>query len=232
MDHGDTAQFKVLQLGGGECAGAAQGLVSANFSEAAHERNYRDAFVSQRKYEAAIDCAEQVLRLVGQSLLFSVGREMPASLEEMAVHLRESLTQSNAFIDRLDGILGALGQQKEDFEEPVFRKLVQEMDAWMVEAGQVCQGIDKQLDLSASLQGIAGKGGGVVVDLSSFACPLHYIKARNELKKYQAGDVVDFLFAAGESQQVSSSLQNDGHQILAVEQQGNTTRIKIQKAAS
>ncbi|MGH8755435.1 MAG: nitrite/sulfite reductase, partial [Burkholderiales bacterium] len=35
-DHGDNQDFKVLQLGGGECAGATQMLVGSNFFEAAH----------------------------------------------------------------------------------------------------------------------------------------------------------------------------------------------------
>ena len=50
-DHGKDADFKVLQLGGGECAGVSQVKIGSSFFEAAHERNYRDALKFQRKFE-------------------------------------------------------------------------------------------------------------------------------------------------------------------------------------
>ena len=64
-DHGDTADFRVLQLGGGECAGAKQVTAGASFFEAAHERGYRDALFFQRKYAEAAKCAEVIARSVG-----------------------------------------------------------------------------------------------------------------------------------------------------------------------
>ena len=54
-DHGDVADFRVLQLGGGECAGASQQKIGTLFFEAAHERNYRDALKFQRKYAEALN---------------------------------------------------------------------------------------------------------------------------------------------------------------------------------
>ena len=59
-DHGDTADFRVLHLGGGECAGASQVMIGANFFEAAHEREYRDALLFQRKYAEAAKCTEAI----------------------------------------------------------------------------------------------------------------------------------------------------------------------------
>ena len=57
-DHGDGGDFRVLQLGGGECAGAHSKKIGTLFFEAAHERNYRDALKFQRKYAEAVSCAE------------------------------------------------------------------------------------------------------------------------------------------------------------------------------
>ena len=115
--------------------------------------------------------------------------------------------------------------------------LSERMDEWMLDAAEACQGIDKQLDLSASLppikrQGKKGNGGAPIIDLTAYGCPLHYIKARNELRKFKGGDEVDFLFVSGDpSQQVSSSLKSDGHEILSVQEQGTATRIKVRKMA-
>ena len=67
-DHGDAADFRVLQLGGGECAGASQQKIGTLFFEAAHERNYRDALKFQRKYSEALTCAEASLTAVARAL--------------------------------------------------------------------------------------------------------------------------------------------------------------------
>ena len=244
-DHGEAEQFRVLQLGGGECAGAAQSLVAANFSEAAHERTYRDAFRLQRQPEDAVECAEQMLRLVGQSLLFLAGREAAGDLGEIARSLTEAVPDTKLG-PRLTEFLTGLAEQKEAFEDAALKALSDQMDVWMLDAAEACQGIDKQLDLSASLPpikrphnapspsgGVKGNGGAPTIDLTAYGCPLHYIKARNELRKFNGGEVVDFLFVSGDpSQQVSSSLKNDGHEIVSIQEQGDATRIKVRKAAN
>jgi sulfite reductase (NADPH) hemoprotein beta-component len=235
-DHGEAEQFRVLQLGGGECAGAAQSLVAANFAEAAHERSYRDAFRLQRQPEDAVECAEQMLRLVGQSLLFLAGRESGADLTEIARSLTEALPNSKLG-PRLTEFLAGLAEQTDSFEDAALKALSDRMDEWMLDAAETCQGIDRQLDLSASLPPIKrqskGNGGGTpIIDLTGYGCPLHYIKARNELRKFNGGEVVDFLFVSGDpSQQVSSSLKSDGHEIISIQEQGNATRIKVRKVA-
>jgi sulfite reductase (NADPH) hemoprotein beta-component len=61
-DYGDAADFRVLNLGGGECAGVSQVMIGANFFEAAHEREYRNALVFQRKFGEAAQCNEAILR--------------------------------------------------------------------------------------------------------------------------------------------------------------------------
>ena len=68
-DHGKDADFKVLQLGGGECAGVSQVKIGSSFFEAAHERNYRDALKFQRKFEDSAKCAEEIARLIGQGVI-------------------------------------------------------------------------------------------------------------------------------------------------------------------
>lgn len=233
-DHGQEEQFKVLQLGGGECAGAAQSLVSANFSEAAHERNYRDAFRLQREPEKSIECAEQMLRLIAQSVLFLAGKQAATELPAIAAELREALPGSELG-SRMSDILAGLDEQRGQFDDLSLKALGELMDEWMLDAAAACQSIDKQLDLTASLPPIKRKEAQAapVIDLTGYGCPLHYIKARNELRKYPAGELVDFLFVSGDpSQQVRNSLKSDGHEILDFQEQGTATRIRVRKAAA
>ncbi len=69
-----------------------------------------------------------------------------------------------------------------------------------------------------------------LVDLSTYGCPLHYVKARQALSRMRAGERVAFLFAAGESAaQVHDSLAADGHRVLAIEPEGNSLRVEVAK---
>ncbi|MDR2877503.1 MAG: nitrite/sulfite reductase [Chromatiales bacterium] len=155
-DHGDEEAFKVVQFGGGECAGAAQETVAANFAEAANERNYRNGFLLQRKYEESIECSQAIGRLVGQSLLFLAGQKSSDDLREISQQLTAALPSNAAIGERLTHFAKELDTLREEFDEAVYRKVSEELDAWTITAAALCQDIDRQLDLSASLQSIKG----------------------------------------------------------------------------
>lgn len=154
-DHGDEGAFKVEQFGGGECAGAAQETVAANFAEAANERNYRNGFLLQRKYEESIECAQAVGRLVGQSLLFLAGRPAAGDLPEIGRELSAALPASPEIGRSLTDFAARLDRLKEEFDEAAYKALNQELDRWTAEAAALCQNIDRQLDLSASMPAVA-----------------------------------------------------------------------------
>jgi sulfite reductase beta subunit-like hemoprotein/TusA-related sulfurtransferase len=227
-DHGDQVAFKVLQLGGGECAGAAQEIVSSNFAEAAYERSCRNAFIAQHKHDDAIECAEVIARLVGQALLFVSGLSKTDDIAEMVQLLQ---VPHAAMASRFSAIAQGLVESKENFDESRFNQLIAELDAWTAQVGQVAQNLDHQLDLSGSLPAVASTDAAhPPVDLSTYGCPVHYMKARMELAKLPTGAVIDFLFESGTStEQVTASLAEDGHGILARIEQGMTTRITVRK---
>ncbi len=155
-DHGDEQAFKVFQFGGGECAGAAQETVAANFAEAANERNYRNGFLMQRKYTESIECAQAIGRLIGQSLLFLAGQPPADDLRDIGRQLSTALAANPALGERLVHFAGQMEQLRDEFDEPAYRQLNEALDAWTVTAAALCQDIDRQLDLSASLQSIKG----------------------------------------------------------------------------
>ena len=156
-DHGDASAFKVEQFGGGECAGAAQETVAANFAEAANERNYRNAFLLQRKHEASIECAREVAKLVGQSLLFLAGQPNQDVLQDIAATLESSFKKGNTLGARLAEIGATLSDLDSDFDEARFKALNEAMDLWTLDAAAACQGIDQQLDLSAAMPKVAAR---------------------------------------------------------------------------
>ncbi len=233
-DHGEANDFKVLQLGGGECAGAAQEFVASHFAEATYERDCRNSFASQHKYLDALECSEAIGRLIGESLLFSSGRAAVPGLPAIAAVLQESLQQDAHLGAKLAEMASSIAQLKNTFDEQGYATLVAEQDAWIAQSAQACQGLDRQLNLTVSITAPAAKAKTAeVIDLSTYGCPLHYLKARNALNAVQVGDVVDFLLESGEStQQVASSLEGDGHRVLYKEERGTTTRITVKKAAA
>ena len=234
MDHGQTDRFHVVQFGGGECAGAAQETVAANFAEAAYENRYRDAYLLRHRYSESMQSAVRSLRLIGNALLLQCGHPSIDELTGIARQIETALDGEGEVGRTLARIAGTLAELEKDFHHEHYSDLIKEIDRWGRQAATLSQNIDRQLDLSYSLPGTTMKKTAnetVIIDLSSYGCPLHYIKARNTLRQYQQGDVVTFVFASGDGvDQAVSSLGGDGHKILGVENHGVTTHVTICKS--
>ncbi|MGC2456988.1 MAG: nitrite/sulfite reductase [Gallionellaceae bacterium] len=152
-DHGDESDFRVLQLGGGECAGASQVLIGANFFEAAHEREYRNALMFQRKYAEAAQCNESILRILGSGLAQLLGGIRQDEMGKIAVQLEQlgsdEITQE---FGRLAGIFTRAQEMADETLSPLNRAV----DAWTVKVATLCVALDEGLDLNEALpEGIA-----------------------------------------------------------------------------
>lgn len=150
-DHGDTQDFKVLQLGGGECAGASQVKVGSNFFDAAHERNYRDALKFQRKFAESISCAEAIARLIAQGMVHLLGGKMSDDLAELAQEIDMRLLGQAEFARRLASFKEQFSAHAEELNDSRLSRMFAELDSWTIAAAQHCQGVDRQLDLSGAL---------------------------------------------------------------------------------
>ena len=150
-DHGDQGDFRVLQLGGGECAGASQVKIGSSFFDAAHERAYRDAFKFQRKYAEALACAEAMARLVGQGLAQLVGGQAPAVLAELAQEIARVLPRETHLSTELARLAQELARPAAEFGEADLVRLFADLDRWTVEVARFCVGFDRQLDLTEAL---------------------------------------------------------------------------------
>ncbi|MBL1433483.1 MAG: nitrite reductase [Gammaproteobacteria bacterium] len=229
-DHGESADFKVLQLGGGECAGASQDFVASRFSETAYERDCRNSFAAQNLADEAVECIEQIGLMVGQSLQFVAGQKHDDELNTVLKNLNEG-PQICANLAKEFSIIAAQAQAfRTDFDTMKFNdEIASKVDTWVRNAAEACQNIDSQLDLTVSLvkKKIASE---VIVDISDYTCPLHYIKARNALKEFAGGSRVSFIVDSQESQQkLCNSLIADGHQAV-VDNNNDSLRVAVVKA--
>jgi len=150
-DHGDTSDFRVLNLGGGECAGASQVLIGANFFEAAHEREYRNALVFQRKYDEAAQCNEAILRLLGSGVAQLLDGFRQDDLGKLAVQLRQLVP--GAIADEFATVAAALANAHELSNEEL-APISAAVDGWTVKVGAFVMEKDAHLDLTEASAGL------------------------------------------------------------------------------
>lgn len=235
QDHGHGVDFKVLQLGGGECAGAVQDMVAAKFSEAAYERDCRNALAAQRKHGEAIDCIEAIALLVGQALLFLSGQDYKvAELSDVAGRLSDDRSAYPLFGKRLALLVGSLMKLRTVFDDAAFTSLTTELDVWVREAAQICTNADPRLDLVGTLSPRARvqKDAPVLtIDVSQHPCPFNFLKAKLALDNLVVGDVLTVKVCSGRAaRQVPVSFESFGHTILSKQEDGDITVILVRKA--
>jgi sulfite reductase (NADPH) hemoprotein beta-component len=152
QDFGEASDFRVLQLGGGECAGASQVMIGANFFEAAHEREYRNALVFQRKYDEAAQCNESILRLLGSGLAQLLGGVRQDDLGKLAIQLQQLLPGEIA--DELAREATALAKAVEVGHEEL-ALISAAVDDWTVKVAALAMQQDAQLDLTEAAAGLS-----------------------------------------------------------------------------
>ena len=149
---GET-DFKVAQLGGGECAGASQVFIGAAFYAAAHERRYRDAFAAQRRDGDAVACARAQVRLIAQGLHDLVNpapsfrvRKVIDDLADLGAALAGRAPASVA--DPVNKFAESLAT---DAPTPQLADVFRQIDAWVQQAAAFCVDRDPQLDIAGAL---------------------------------------------------------------------------------
>jgi len=152
QDHGDATDFKVLNLGGGECAGATQVMIGANFFEAAHEREYRNALVFQRKYMDAVQCNESILRLIGGGLAQLLGGNRHDDLAMVAEQL--TLLASGEIAEEFIQVTSLLNNAAEDSGNDELTAISSAVDGWTVNVAKFATQKDSQLDLTEAADGL------------------------------------------------------------------------------
>ncbi|MBK9162016.1 MAG: nitrite/sulfite reductase [Nitrosomonadales bacterium] len=147
-DFGEKSDFRVVNLGGGECAGASQVTVGANFFEAAHEREYRNALVFQRKYVEAAQCNESILRLLGSGVAQLLGGKRQDDLRVLATQLNlvapEEIAAEFAHAARE-------AVASEDVDVDAVSSASARVDAWTLKVAAFATEKDGQLDLKEAL---------------------------------------------------------------------------------
>ncbi len=147
-DHGDEGDFRVLQLGGGECAGASQVQIGANFFDAAHERKYRNALAFQRKYPDAVQCNEAILRLIGSGLAQLLGGVRQDGLKDLADQLHR--LHPGAITDDFARAVEMFLHRSENSSAEELANFSEAVDNWTTKVAEYAAEADAKLDLTES----------------------------------------------------------------------------------
>ncbi len=148
-----SADFKVAQLGGGECAGAVQVFIGAAFFAAAHERRYRDAFAAQRRDADARACATAQLRLIGQGVHDLLNPAPSVRARKVMIDLADiAEALSGRAPDDLALAFGDFARVLgSDDATPIDPALHAAIDRWVSATAQFCTERDPLLDLTGAL---------------------------------------------------------------------------------
>lgn len=154
----------VVQTGANECAGPRKLYVAPAFTQAAHERNYRDIFMAQRRYAEALKSAEAILLHLGKTLLpVSLGGVIlpVAGLADLAFRAnspRSPQPQLGAQLDRLSAQLEYWAEKLDRLKvEPPLDALTaffEEVDAWNLKVAEYWSANDSGLYLKPWLPAV------------------------------------------------------------------------------
>ena len=218
-EEGDKADFRVLQLGGGECAGIAEETVSAYLSEIRYEKEFSETFMRQNEIESALDCAENILVLLAKSLLFTKGHKYIDDRshvgDKLALVFGNEESEKNSYLNLWE----TLDVLKVANNKPIAEQFFRDLNAWYVV-------VLEMLDITEKPRPKTSKMG--VLDLTEDALPLQYLKARQSFNALENGKSLQIIFRQGpDAGLVLKGLQSQGYQLLALEDKNESQQTML-----
>lgn len=151
-DCAEESDFRVLQLGGGECAGVAQESVAAAFAEAIYERRYRDTFFRQRMYIESAECAINALRKSAHGLALVFKPKTLDNWDAIFAVLADVAHGQTSLADALRRVMAALDVNTWPSDVTEFEKFCKSHDAWIAQAERVAASKGKLGQLDRTVQ--------------------------------------------------------------------------------
>jgi len=208
-DEGEKKDFRVLQLGGGECAGIAEETVSAYLSEVRYEKGFSETFIRQNELNSAFECAENMLTLLAKSLLFTKNEvyvdDKLLVAEKLERIFRSKGVKNNAYLNLWE----RLGVLKSVNDKLSAEEYFQDLDSWHTAVlGVINSPAKPKLQIQSS-----------VLDLTDDALPLQYLKARQSFGALENGKSLQLVFRQGpDANLVFKGLESQGFQLLSLDE--------------
>lgn len=155
-DIGSDTAF-VVQTGANECAGPRKQNAAPAFTQAAHERNYRDVFLAQHRYAEALKSAEAILLHLGKTLLpVSLGGVIlpVAGLADLAFRANSPRSPQPLLGAQLESLAEELDRIKAEPTPDALATLFEEVDAWTLKVAEYWIANECGLDLQPWLPAV------------------------------------------------------------------------------
>ena len=223
-DYGATEPFSLAGRGPGECGAGVMDVIKVDIDEAKDAIKSAPAG-SENVYKAIVAAARALLVTFGLEpkkdrdifAAFSKHLIEPGWMEPAIQQLLDdALDWRMGDIESIDDLL----EQVEDLVNRV-EELFLSLDANLkFRAEPVVQKTNVKTNVTENH----------IVDLRGVACPLNFVKAKLELEKLQAGDILEVLLDEGEpARNAPASFAEQGQEIIEVKNLGRYFSVKVRR---
>ena len=223
-ENGNEVDFKVLQLGGGECAGIAEETVSAYLSEVNYERNFVNVFFRQNELESTLDCAENIMSLLLKSLLFKKGETFSPEDSDGLRKIEKHFSNHRNLVSGYYELCNKLRLLKIDNSKIGVELFLQDLDQWReivlveIELPLVTKNHNKDVI--------------EMLDLRKESPPMQYLKAKHRFSLLENGKSLKIIFQSdSDANLVFKGLASNGLQFLSMidDKKGQQTLLHMLK---
>jgi sulfite reductase (ferredoxin) len=224
IDWGASDEFSLAGRGPGECSAGVFDLIKADLASA------QDASEQGRWYDAVV--------LASRSLLITRGEEARDGREALDLFRRHFVAEK--LVDDALGELVAQARQAHDARTPQesFRANPQEVTRLIQAVQQLYDNMDSSLRFKpavvpqAASQPPQEPPPATVhrqADFRGVTCPLNFVKTKLVLQQMRSGEVLSVLLDEPGSRNVPPSVEQEGHQVLSVDRDGDAWRLVVRK---
>lgn len=217
-DFGSCEKFSLKGRGPGECSAGVLDVIKLDLSNShTFFEEYKRTQDSMKLYQGALSAARTLLVLKGVDT--SKEREI---FKEFTTHFVETGYVRSSIKELIDHLLDfKLG----DIED--LTRYASDVEYLIIRVNAMYESLSPQLEITMDKEQEAtakeepkSEAQTKIADLRGVKCPINFVKAKVELSKVAAGDIVGFYLDDGEPiQNVPRSLEAEGHRILGLDDQ-------------
>ena len=214
-------EFKVLQLGGGECAGIKEESIASKHAELAYEKTFLGVFTRQGQLNSALDCAEHLLTLTVDILLLGRKQKVSTSLSDACEKLEIVFEDEPLKVQKLlltSKLLQTLKVSQSATEIKAFLEALEDKldEIFLLQKAEVVKNDVEQIE--------------TIIDLRNLIEPMQFLKAKQALLKIREGDTLEFALTQNDGAElVVNGLQKNGYTIVTKQTSLEGCRIRVLK---
>ena len=228
-DYGESGEFSVLPLGGGECAGVTQETVSAWIAEAKNEHTYCVSFINQNMLDSAIECCQNILRLTASSILHSRRIKGSNDLNQLADQLALLAYDQSKLIACFQELIHRLELEQKAMNKESLSKLFSDIYRWHETIVELEK--NGKLDTTSD-SGKKQKKEMPLVQVADFsyeALPSAFLNIKKLLARSKPGELVHIRIKSGnDSNTIIKDLRSLGYSSINQKESKSTNSLSLE----